>query len=311
MRELLGDERGGLRALAGLLFGVAMALVVFRRSSFEDPWGAGGLFVTFLIPCVVLYALGVLGGRLTDNGATSWQSVYAVFGIFLIPWTLFEFLNWIGGEGEDPYNIAWIFLLTGVAAFVATVVGQVRYGAFLGGVALIVAWVAFWDGILDDGVTADIGTLRGLFIILAALLLLVALVLSMRMGTPERAPGDVGTAAAIAAVAAVAVSLGALPDDIVFFFLGFADLNAGTSLFWDLYLLAVSLAAVIFGAVSGIRGPAYVGAIGLFVFVVVVGLDSGDDSPEGTLLGWPLILLAVALAAFAWSALPALRRRSS
>jgi hypothetical protein len=153
--------------------------------------------------------------------------------------------------------------------------------------------------------------LRGLFIILAALLLLGAMVLSIRIGTPERAPGDLGTAASIAAVGAGAISLGALPDDIVFFLIGFGGLDTTTSAFWDVYLLVVSLAAVVFGAVSGIRGPAYVGTFGLLAFILIVGLDSGDASPEGTLLGWPLILLALALAAFAWSALPALRRRSS
>lgn len=310
MRELLGgDERGGLRALGGLFFGVGMFLVVFRRTSFGDPWGDGAIFLCFFIPCVALYALGVLGGRLNDGRASGWQAIFAVFGIVLVPWTLFEFLNWIGGEGEDPYNIAWIFLLTAMAGIAATLIGQVRYGSLLGGIALIVSWIALWDGILDDGAAADVGTLRGLFVIAAVLLLIVAAMLAMRIGIPENAPGDIGTAAAVAAVAAGAISLGALPDDIVLFFFGFADLGAGTNTFWDVYLLVVSIAAILFGATSGIRGPAYVGAFGLVAFILVVGLDSGDESPEGSLLGWPLIMLILGLAAFAWSALPALRRR--
>jgi len=177
-------------------------------------------------------------------------------------------------------------------------------------VALIVSWLALWDGLLDDGVSADIGTLRGLLVIVAAILLLIAAGLSMRIGIPERAAGDVGTAAALAAVAAGAISLGALPDDIAIFFLGFADLGNGTSLFWDVYLLVVSVGAVLFGAGSGIRGPAYVGALGLFAFTLVVGLDAGDDNPDGGLLWFPVLLVVAGIAAFAWSAFPALRRNN-
>ena len=311
MRELLGgDERGGLRALAGLLFGVGMLLVIFRRTSFPEPWDDGVVFGCFLVPCALLYSAGVLGGRAMDGRATSWQSVYAVFGIIFVPLTLFEFLEWLGGEAS-AFNSAWIFLLTAVAAFAATLIGQVRAGALLGGLALIVSWIALWDGVLDDGVSADVGTLRGLLVIAAVLLLLGVAILSMGIGVPERAPGDLGTAAVVAAVAAGAISLAAVPEGILFFFFGIDQLGVGTSAFWDGYLLVVSLAAVLFGATSGIRGPTYVGAFGLVAFILVVGFDSGDSSPEGSLLGWPLILLVLGIAAFAWSARPALRRADS
>ena len=42
------------------------------------------------------------------------------------------------------------------------------------------------------------------------------------------------------------------------------------------------------------------------VLAIVVGLDSGDASPEGSLLGWPLVALAAGLLAVAWAFVPRL-----
>ena len=80
---------------------------------------------------------------------------------------------------------------------------------------------------------------------------------------------------------------------------GFAE----PSLFWDIVLLLGSLALVVFGVFFRVRGPAYVGAIGLTIFIVIVGLDLDDSSPSGSLLGWPLVLLILAAAALAASVL--------
>jgi hypothetical protein len=310
MRELLaGDERGGLRALAGLLFGVGMLLVLFRRSSFGDPWGTGALFVCFLVPCAFLYGLGVFGGRAADGPATTWHTVYAVFGVLLVPWTLFLFLDWVGGNTDDSWNVTWIFLLTGISGIAATLVGRVRYGCLLGSLSLLIAWLACWDGVLDDGVAADVGTLRGLLVIAALILLAVAGFVAMRPGVPDGAASDVTTGAAVAAVAAGAISLGAVPEDLLFFLFGLPSLGVDTNVFWAGYLLVASLGFVLYGASAGVRGPTYIGGLGLIAFLFVVGIDAGDESPEGSLLGWPLIVLAAALAALAWSVLPALRRR--
>jgi len=46
-----------------------------------------------------------------------------------------------------------------------------------------------------------------------------------------------------------------------------------------------------------------VGAVGLTIFVVIVGLDLDDSSPAGKILGWPLVLLILAAAALAASVL--------
>ena len=56
----------------------------------------------------------------------------------------------------------------------------------------------------------------------------------------------------------------------------------------------VSLLLIAYGARSLTRGPAYIGAIGLLVFIGVVGQDvvAAFNAEEGRgVVGWPLILL--------------------
>jgi len=73
------------------------------------------------------------------------------------------------------------------------------------------------------------------------------------------------------------------------------------SLFWDLVLLAGSLALIGAGSLVAARGPVYVGGLGLLVFTFLVGGDLDDDSPAGSVVGWPLILLVFAAIAIAAS----------
>jgi hypothetical protein len=61
---------------------------------------------------------------------------------------------------------------------------------------------------------------------------------------------------------------------------------------------------VLWGARFAVRGPTYVGAIGLFIFLIDVGSEVGVDFPESTIVGWPLILALVGAALFVASLMP-------
>jgi hypothetical protein len=303
LRELLrAEDGGGARSLGGVLLAIAVLVVLFRRSGLGDPWGPLPIFLVALATTVVLYGAGVVGARLAGTAHT-WQILFSVIGTVFVPVTLYAFLDWVGGNPNAPLNTAWIFLLTAIAAFAAAFLARIRVGCLLGALALVVAWLGLWGELLEDGLGADAGTLRGLLVLAAAIVIVAGMMLA-RFGLPDGGFSDMVTAAGLAAVAAGAISLIALGD--LFFF--FAEPAVEASLFWDAWLLLVTLALLIYGAVAGIRGPAYVGALGLIAFTYLVGLDADDSTPSGTLLGWPLVLLVAALGLLVLSALPALRR---
>jgi len=67
-----------------------------------------------------------------------------------------------------------------------------------------------------------------------------------------------------------------------------------------------SLLAVLWGARFGVRGPTYVGAIGLLIFIINVGSEVGvTPSTVGLpIVGWPLILALVGAGLFVISLIP-------
>lgn len=313
------DDEGrlALRSLGGLLFGVAMLLIFLRRSAFGDAWGDFVLLLVLLIPCVFLYGAALLG-YLSSPEDRAWQAVYGTFGILLIPLVLFQFIELVNGNTESSLNTAWVFLVTAIAAAAAALVGNVRYGLLLASIALIFAWLGLWDEILSDGLAGDFGTFRGLLIIIAAILLAGAVGFYM----VDRVRGlrwssEIVTGAGIAAVFGAGLisftAFGDVPVTPPTPTLGGGEVveteagGARPSLFWDAVLLIVSLLLVAYGSRFRARGPVYVGAIGLFLFVLLVGLDLDADEPEGSILGWPLLLLLLGLAAIVASALPGLK----
>lgn len=304
VREVLRSEEGtGARALGGVLFGAGLLVLLFRKAALEQEWGDFAVFLTFAIGAAVLYGFGFWGARLTI-GTRGWQLAFVVFGLILLNFALFAFVNLVGGDTGAALNVAWIFLVTAIAAFAAALLGEVRVGCLLGALALVVAWLAVWDELLDDGLIGDVGTLRGLLVVAALILLIVAALVALR-GRPEGGGSDVVTAAAIAAVTAGAISLGALANVFSPFTVGAA---ISTNLFWDTELVVASLLALLYGGVTGFRGPAYVGAIGLTGFIYIVGFDADGTPPEGSVVGWPLVLLVVGVGLLVLSVLPALRR---
>ena len=75
-----------------------------------------------------------------------------------------------------------------------------------------------------------------------------------------------------------------------------------TSDFWDIMLLLVSLGLVVIGSQIGTRGPVYIGAIGLTLFLVIAGFDLNSAQPNPFKLGsWPWILLIAGVIALGLS----------
>ena len=309
------EGRDALRTLGGLLLGLGFFMAFARKSGgLGEGWSDWALFITLLIITVFLCGAGLVG-RLNTPTVRAWQSVYVVFGILLIPFLLFQFIEAVGGNAGADLNVFWVLLVTAAAAAFAALVADVRYGMLLTTIALIVSLSALWDEILSDGLIAHYGIYRGLLVIYGLLFLALAFAVyrfdpltRLRPGRvaapePERwlRAQDAVTGAALSAVLAGAITFTAFfaqTDSL------FAPPVASPSLLWDLELLLASLLAVLWGARFAVRGPTYVGAIGLLIFVIDVGSEVGVEIPESTIVGWPLILALVGAALFVASLLP-------
>jgi len=310
MSDLLrpDDTRDALRKLGGLLLGAA-ALMIFIRKSQGEPWGDFALFLVLAIPAVLLYGGGVFTIKET-GGLRPWQAVFSVFGLIFVPLALLQFVEMVGepGDAGKALNLFWIFGVTAALAGYAGVVAGIRFQLLVGSIALIISWSALWDKILgDEGIAGHFGVYRGVLGILAIGLLAGALYLwRENPGSDSGAAsatdpgGDQGlwkgselfTGAGISAV--LACSLGILSIGSLFPF-STSEFNAPeTNLLWDTLLLIISLGLIGVGSTVGVRGPVYIGAIGLCVFLLLAGLDLDGDPPEPSNFGiWPIVLLVL------------------
>jgi hypothetical protein len=296
-----------LRALGGLLFGIGALVVLIRRSALDNPWDDFPLLLAWLVSALVLYGGGIAAARAAEPRA--WHSVWVVFGIVFVYGTLLQFLTLIDGDTDAPLNTVWTLCVVAAVATLAAVFARVRFGWLVAGLALAIAWLALWDEILENGVGADAGTLRGLCMVAAFLLVAGAWLLERRRGDGEESVELVTAAGLIFLLGAGIVSLAGVIGGIFMQSTGVPADTGGAepSVFWDIVLLSGSLVLIGAGSVVDSRGPIYVGALGILIFVSLVGGDLDDDSPAGKVIGWPLILLVLALLAIAAS-LVALRR---
>jgi hypothetical protein len=295
-------ERPDLLATIGGLLFAAGAVALFLRKSNAHAWGDFGRLLILLIPCLVLYALGagLVAARSRaagDQGQAGGNPALLVFAILLVPLTLFQFLKLVNGNTDDSLNQAWIFLLTAVVAAAAARRAGLSYGALLASLALVFSWLAFWDKVLDNPSGT---TFRWLLVIIALLLVVAAVAVSSQ--APRHAV-DVVTGAGVAAVIAGFFGIAgvgiALATRAVAGPFGPAPSFSGVRqhMEWDLFLLIVSLALIVYSSRVNVRGPGYVGAVGLLAFIASIGIQvarlANGKSAEGKLFWWPALLIVV------------------
>src|ERR687895_123985 len=188
----------------------------------------------------------------------------------------------------------------GLGALGALATGEVaRWHAVLAALAGIATWLFFFDMILDE----PSGTaFRWLLLVLCVLYVGVAFAL-MQREAPQAS--EFVTAAGIAAVLVGVIGVLIEAGDVIgpLFFGAPTGEGQGQSFVSDVWLLLVSLGLVVYGAVAHVRGPAYVGFIGLTAFAILQGAEVNalleGDEPDSSFLGWPLILLLLGAAGLA------------
>ena len=309
------DTRDTLRKIGGLLFGLGALMIYIRKGPFislnQDQWASFPIFLVLAIPAVYLY--GAILTRPQTGELRPWQAVHSVFGLVFAFLALAQFVDMIGGSPNAPLNVFWISAVTAGLAFYAGSIG-VRVQFLLGSIFVIVSWTALWDKFLSDGITAHWGVYRGLLGLLAIGLLAGGLYVwrnnpgGDEVAASATAPsGDLGlwkasellTGAGIAAVIACALGITALGNLNP---LGTGTPPIETTNAWDVLLLLVSLGLVGIGSQIGVRGPVYVGAIGLVLFLVIAGFDLNSTPPHPFKLGvWPWVLLGLGVIAIGLS----------
>ena len=282
------DRRDWLRLLGGILFATGAVVLSIRK---ETDWSSWALLLVFLVPCAALYALAFAGRRWPS--LQGWQSAFFAFAVLLLPLVFFQFIEAIDGDTGSRWNVTWIFAVSAAVAAITALRSDAWFQMLVAGLYAGAAWLAFWTEVLDEP-SGD--TIRWLLILFAAVLLLAALMLGR---TNRRVGSDLITVGGIAAVLAGGISLAGIAGAT-------ADLSGvltgdtpSPSQGWNVFLLVVSLLLVAYGARSFTRGPGYVGAVGLLVFIGVVGTDivsrlKGEEG--GGVVGWPLILLLLGVA---------------
>src|SRR4051794_18005583 len=273
-----------LRLLGGLLFAAGAVVLAFRKSS---DWSNWAIFLVFLVATVVLYGAARLGAR-GLVALQAWESAFYTFAILLLPITLATLVAAIDDSADGRLNAFWIL---GASAAVAALTA-LRRGAWwqmlIAGLYAIGAWVALWSKILDNP-SAD--TIRWLLIAFAAILLVGAAALA-RDARPQAA--DLVTAAGISAVLAGALGLAGLSSGAAGVSGLVSDNTPKPTQGWNVFLLIVSLALIVYAARSVTRGPGYVGAIGFTIFIGLTGANvvarlKGDEADN--MAGGPLALL--------------------
>ncbi len=284
-------HRGDVIAAGAVPLALAAVIIELRMTQ----WSLGPRFAIVLLVAVLLLTMGWLA-PLEYDGPRSYHTVLLVSGLLtLLPALLLlaEVLRSSRPPGSG--GIAWTLALeavvaialarranSGVCTLIAALAGAVALEAF-------VAWVFRPHGL---------GTFRA--ILVASTVGLIGGAIRLRDHRRRHAVQLVNVAGLLTLVLAASFLLIALltiststsvstavPGSATGRLLAGA---AGVAFGWKLYLLAVGFGLVAYAGADREPGPAYVGTAVLVAFAVLAGAPAIN---RGSLVGWPLFLLAL------------------
>jgi hypothetical protein len=284
------EPRGDwLRMFGGVLIAVGATVLYARKT---DDWAAFPLLLVVAIPCAVVFGFGAMAA-LATGAVARWHAVLMVAGVLLSVLAFAQLWDVVGVNTDSAgFGFLLFICVTALAAFGSFRVGA-AYQALLAGLAGIATWLFFFEMILDD----PSGTAFRWLLLVLCLAYGVAAFALRRRDAPQ-AP-ELVTAAGIAGVlvGVIGVAEGAGGAIAGLFFGVPTGEGEGQSFVWDVWLLLFSLALVAYGAAAHARGPAYVAFFGLLAFAIFQGAEVNarleGEEPDGSLVGWPLILLLV------------------
>ena len=303
------DAKDAVRVIAGVLVAIGLLLVAIRRGSpeiFGEDLGATGLFLVLAAATAFLYGFGVLSSRLGGT-PRRWQAFYTVAGALFLPLALFQFAAAVDPTYDESLAAFFIFSICAAASVGTWMLAAVRYQLLLASLYAGFAWLA----LLDKAITEpDFDTTRGLLLLFAGAIVGAAVVLRRRaVVEADAAFGDMLTGAGLIALLALALApLGSLVGRTASAVaIPFSDSPEPAqtmiqqSAARDVITLVIGIALVLYGLGRGLRGQVYVGVLTLSLFTFSVGLDLDDATPEGSIVGWPLLLCLLGAGLFVLS----------
>ena len=285
-------EAGPWLGAGGILLAAAVAMIDARL---DQSWANGVHLIVAALAFALVFGLALLSPL--PERPLAYQSTLALSGLVLLAITLDRLAHVFGVDSPfgNTGTLMWMSAVFALVAAFAALRFRSRGCALLAGLAVAGFVLAFVDRVFNP---SGVDTFRWILFLLV--LGFAAAALRARRG-PE--PGfavqavDVAGLLLIAlggtfAVGLVLASISPLAAPAV----STADAGLG----WRLILVAGSLAVLGYAAATRERGPGWIGFFALVVAILVVSNPAG----ERTIVGWPLVLLLAAGAAFALGLAP-------
>jgi hypothetical protein len=265
------------------MFGSGALVLIARKG---QDWSDWAILIGLLIPAAVLLGLAIVDRM--PSGWQGWRAAFLVFGTLLLLASLLQLVNALKGRPQSDLNLAWTFGIAAAVAAGTSLVLRAQVQMLLAALFGVVIWLALWDKILSN---PGGDTVRWLLVVLAAIYLAGALVMA-RAGRPQAS--ELITVAGFTAVLAAGLSFAGAAGAIsgtVGSSLGGNVPKPGQG--WNAFLLVISLLLIAYATRGRTRGPGYVGALGLGLFILLTGADLVNrlKGEGGGVVGWPLILL--------------------
>lgn len=277
-------EASRLTAMGGVLMAAAVTLSEIRL---ESSWSRTVHFAVAGVAFLVLFALALRMPNEEGGRPTAEQSALFAAGLVVLVIAVFRFGN-VATNNDEGHSgtVTWLALVYAAIALYPALRRGSAVCALAAAAALGVAAIEFLDWVWPG--TTHANGVRWMFF---------GLMLAYALGTFVLRHGRTRYAAQLVNAAMLPV-LGIM-GTVELAQLGADEGDTPTpmlSTWWELVVIAGSLAAVAFAIRSRERGPGWSGSSVLLIALIVIGSESGKRS----FVGWPLtltILAALTLAA--------------
>jgi len=282
-------HRGDVIAAGAVPVSVAAFLIELRMTQ----WSLGARFGVVALIALLLFTMAWLA-PLESESPRAYHSVLLVGGLLPMAVALVLLAELLGANRPPGSGgLFWVFaleaLLAGAAARHARSAVCTLIAALAGVVAVeeLVAWAFRPQGA---------GAFRAILLVLT--LAFAGGALALRERERPHSVQLVNAAGLATLVLGLDLGLSTVQQSIA----GVGGLTPGFSgtaqvaFGWKLFLLAAGFGLIAYAGVDRERGPAFIGVAVLGVFVTLTGLQT---TSHGSLVGWPLFLLAIGAAGLA------------